>query len=182
MKKYKIINFTPWVLAVWPYLFFACFLCSYINGDLASVLLLAYIIATPVVYITNIVYACFLKGEKSCKKLALYDMVLKLIHIPFYGIVFLAGLLLFGTIVVPALIFVTPTIILILFFVDVCLMVTTSMYGVSALVQAARKKEVSKLYACIHVILHFLFVTDVVSAFWVYIKIRKSARKKSAEM
>ena len=130
----------------------------------------------------NIVYACFLKGEKSCKKLALYDMVLKLIHIPFYGIVFLAGLLLFGTIVVPALIFVTPTIILILFFVDVCLMVTTSMYGVSALVQAARKKEVSKLYACIHVILHFLFVTDVVSAFWVYIKIRKSARKKSAEM
>lgn len=84
----------------------------------------------------------------------------------------------FFAIVVPALIFVIPAIILILFLLDVCLMVTTSMYGVSALVQAAGKKEVSKLYACIHVILHLLFVTDVVSAVWVYIKMRKLERNK----
>lgn len=65
------------------------------------------------------------KGENACYRLAFFDMLIKLLHIPFYLLVFLVGVLMFVAMVVPAL---------------------------------------------VHGILHFLFVTDVISVICVFAK------------
>lgn len=169
----------PVVLLIWPYLFFAGFLIGQDNETLFSAFFLSYLAMTAVVYLINIVNAWIYKGEDDCYRLAFFDMLIKLLHIPFYLLVFLAGVLMFMAMVVPALVFVSPLIIFMLFMVHLFLMITSSMYGVSALVKAARQGKVTKKYAVLHGILHFLFVTDVISAICVFVKMSIVRRKNS---
>lgn len=168
----------PIVLLIWPYLFFVGFLIDEEHESLLSGFFLGYLVMTAVVYLLNIINAWLYKGEDACYRLALFDMLIKLLHIPFYLLVFLAGVLMFMAMVVPALLFVSPFIIAILFVVDLLLMITSSMYGVSALVKAVKQGKVSKKYAVVHGILHFLFVTDVISAICVFVKIAVVRRKE----
>ena len=170
----------PVVLLVWPYLFFIGFMIGQDNETLFSAFFLSYLVMTAVVYLMNIVNAWMYKGEDDCYRLALFDMLIKLLHIPFYLLVFLTGVLMFMVMVVPALVFVSPFIIFMLFVVDLFLMITSSMYGVSALVKAARQGKVSKKYAVLHGILHFLFVTDVISAICVFVKMSVVRRKEKS--
>lgn len=101
-----------------------------------------------------------------------YDM-----HIPFYLMVFSVGVLMVMAMVVPALVFVSPFITFMLYLVDLLFTITSSMYGASALVKAVRQGKVSKKYAVVHGILHFLFVTDVISAVCVFVKMSKHRNK-----
>ena len=172
----------PVVLLIWPYLFFAGFLIDQDNETLFSAFFLSYLAMTAVVYILNIINAWIYKGEDDCYRLAFFDMLIKLLHIPFYLLVFLIGVLMFMAMVVPALVFVSPLIIFMLFMVDLFLMITSSMYGVSALVKAARQGKVTKKYAVLHGILHFLFVTDVISAICVFVKMSTVRRKEKSDL
>ena len=172
----------PVVLLIWPYLFFAGFLIGEENENLFSAFFLGYLVMTAVVYFMNIVNAWMYKGEDNCYRLAFFDMLIKLLHIPFYLLVFLIGVLMFMAMVVPALVFVSPFILFMLFVVDLFLMITSSMYGVSALVKAARQGKVSKKYAVVHGILHFLFVTDVISAVCVFVKMSVVRRKEKSNL
>ena len=167
----------PIVLVIWPYLFFVSFLFGEENEDLFSVFFLGYLVMTVVVYILNMINAWVYKDENACYRLAFFDMLIKLLHIPFYLLVFFVGVLMFMAMVVPALLFVSPFIIFMLFVVDLLLMITSSMYGVSALVKAARQGKVSKRYAVVHGIIHFLFVTDVISAICVFVKMSADRRR-----
>lgn len=133
-------------------------------------------VLTLAVYVSNIIYACSCKGEESCYHLAFWNMLIKLIHIPFYLCVFLLGVLFLLVTVVPIFIFLSPVFIFFLFLTDVFLMLTSSMYGVNALLRAGRKQIVSKKYVIINIILQFLFVADVISAVTLYVKIKKSRR------
>lgn len=169
----------PIVLMIWPYLFFVGFLIGQENEDLFSAFFLIYFVMTAVVYILNIINAWIYKGENVCYRLAFFDMLIKLLHIPFYLLVFLAGVLMIMAMVVPALVFVSPFITFMFFLVDLFLMITSSMYGASALVKSVRQGKVSKKYAVVHGILHFLFVTDVISAVCVFAKMAAVRRKSS---
>lgn len=168
-------RFFPITLAVWPYLCVAAFILMFsANETLGEIFLWGGMLLTPIVYISNIIYACICKEEDSYYHLAFWNMVIKLVHIPFYLGVFLLGILLLMIAVVPAFIFVSPFLIVLLIIVDVFLLITSSMYGVNALIRAGRKQAVSKKYVVINIILQFLFIADVISAIVLYIKVRKN--------
>lgn len=163
----------PVVLLIWPYLFIAVLMAGSTNEALYSKLIWGYIAMTVVVYVMNIVNACLYKGNNACYELASFNMVIKLLQIPFYLLVFLSGAAMFLAMVVPALIFISPVIIFILFVIDLLLLITTSMYGVNALIRAGKQGIMSKKSALVHGILHFFFVADVISSVWVFVKVRK---------
>lgn len=123
----------PVVLLIWPYLFFAGFLIGEENENLFSAFFLGYLVMTAVVYLMNIVNAWMYKGEDNCYRLAFFDMLIKLLHIPFYLLVFLIGVLMFMAMVV-------------------------------------------------HGILHFLFVTDVISAVCLFVKMSVVRRKEKSNL
>ena len=123
----------PVVLLVWPYLFFIGFMIGQDNETLFSAFFLSYLVMTAVVYLMNIVNAWMYKGEDDCYRLAFFDMLIKLLHIPFYLLVFLIGVLMFMAMVV-------------------------------------------------HGILHFLFVTDVISAVCVFVKMSVVRRKEKSNL
>ena len=123
----------PVVLLIWPYLFFAGFLIGEENENLLSAFFLGYLVMTAVVYLMNIVNAWMYKGEDNCYRLAFFDMLIKLLHIPFYLLVFLIGVLMFMAMVV-------------------------------------------------HGILHFLFVTDVISAVCLFVKMSVVRRKEKSNL
>ena len=163
----------PLLLAVWPYL--VLWLMSIFGGKEEGnhgLELLLLIALTAVVYIANIVSAFTYKIEDA-RKLAFWDMVIKLIHIPFYLIVFIAGVALLLAMVVPALVFVSPFLVAILAVIDFFLMLTSSAYGIHALIRAKKNGCVSVKFVVVHSILHLFFVTDVISAVIVFVKTRK---------
>ena len=169
-------RFFPITLAVWPYLYVALTLMFSSDETLGGIFLWGGMLLTPVVYISNIIYACICKGEDSYYHLAFWNMVIKLVHIPFYLGTFLLGILFLLVAVVPVFTFVTPFLIIFLIFVDIVLMITSSAYGISPLVRAGKRHVVSKKYAVINIILQFLFVADVISAIVLYIKVRKKSK------
>lgn len=75
--------------------------------------------------------------------------------------------------VVPAMLLVTPFLIVILFIVDVFLMLTSSMYGISAIFRAYKDGQITLTFAIVNGILHCFFVTDFVSAIIVACKVKK---------
>lgn len=167
-------RFFPITLAVWPYLYVVLLFVFPTTYEVLSELILwGGMALTLAIYISNIIYACICKGEDSYYDLAFWNMLIKLIHIPFYLVVFLIGVFFLFAAVVPVFTFVAPLLIFCLFLVDVFLMITSSMYGVNALIRAGRKQVVSKTYVIINIILQFLFVADVISAVVLYIKVRK---------
>lgn len=109
-------------------------------------------------------------------RLAFWDMLLKLVHIPFYAGVFVIGVVLFFAMVVPVLTFISPIIIIILAAIDYFLMLTSSMYGISAAIKAAKKGILSRLSAGLYSIFHCMFVADLVSAVLLHGKIKKELK------
>lgn len=160
----------PLLLIVWPYLFFIIFI---VNSSYYSVFLAVYTLLTVAVYISNIIYACRYKGEDAFCHMAFWNMLIKLLHIPFYIIVFLIGMLFFAVSVIPAFIFVTPAVIFILFMIDLLLMYITSIYGISALARGKRKGVISTTFLIVNIILHLFFVTDIISSVIVFAELKK---------
>lgn len=168
----------PITLLIWPYLCILPFWAGSINESLYSPGIGIYAALTVVVYVMNIINACLYKGEDAYYRLAFWGMLMKIIHIPFYLIVFLLGILFLLASVVPALVFVTPFMILMLVAIDLFLMITSSLYGMNALIRACKRRLVSKIYTVVQIILHCFFVTDVISAVMVYFKLRKALVNK----
>lgn len=161
----------PVLLAIWPYLFFI--LAMAVEQDYYKLLLPAYAVLTIFVYAANVIYACRYRGEDAYKRLAFWGMLIKLVHIPFHLLMGLLGVALLAAIVVPALLILSPVMIFFLNFVSVLLMLTTSAYGISALVRAKRRKAVSGKFTLVNLIMHFVFVLDVVSSIVVFQRLRK---------
>ena len=158
-------------LLVWPYLLLP-FLFVFQKDVETGVLL--YCGLTPVVYIGNIICAC---RNRNIKSLTFWDMLLKLFHIPNYIMIFLLGAMLTGQLIVgsPFGLVLVPFLIVI----DCMLMATTSAYGICALVRAGKTKAVTPAYMVLHIILHLVFVWDVISAIAVFAKIRKASHPQA---
>ena len=103
-------------------------------------------------------------------------MLIKLIHIPFYILVFLIGILSLFVAVVPALVLVTPIMIFVLFVIDVLLMLTSSMYGISTLLKACKTGMISRKFMVINIIMHCFFVTDIISSIIVFVQLKRRSK------
>ena len=157
------------ILMLWPYLGIALL---YLPGDTAgTVLFLMYIPLTLAVYGMNIACACCWKGE--AERLAFWDLLIKLAHIPFHLTLFLVGLLFLLAMVVPALIFVSPIVAMVFAVICWLLMLTTSSYGLNAVVRGKREGTLSGRAAAVLGILHLFFVADVIGAVILLIRLRK---------
>lgn len=120
-----------------------------------------------VVYVLNIVNALTYPKDKV-NDLAFYDMLIKFVHIPFFLLIFGTGLLLLFVMVVPALIFFSPLMIMILAIINYLLMITSSMYGISAVVRLEQSGRLEKGKGLIYLVLHLAFVVDFLSAVSLY--------------
>lgn len=162
----------PIVLMVWPYLLIGMlYLFSLLGSDAAYLVLRIYCVLTVAVYALNIWNACTLRSETQ---LARWSMAVKLVHIPFYLLVFCVGVIFVGAMVVPALLFVSPFLLLLLAAGDWLLLLTSSAYGISAAVQAAVRGRIPKSDAVLCGVLHCFFVLDVVGAVLLFCKLRKT--------
>lgn len=177
VKKKKCL---PILLAVWPYLVTTLMLLISSDGSGFWGLAIGIsIVLTTLVYVLNIVNACTYKDENADSQLAFWNMLIKLIHIPFYLILFIIGVLLLCAMVVPALIFVTPIIDVVLVIISFFLMITSSVYGISAVLRAKRKGKVSITFVVVNIILHLFFVADVISAIVVFVKVKKRSKSEN---
>lgn len=137
-----------------------------------------------IVGIANILCACFDRAEDSTRRLAFWDLILKLCMIPFYALIFLyaTGI---ATImfVIPGLFLAAPFVVVPLLAMSYLLMLATSSYGFAASIRAAKRGLLPGSFAAIHIALHFFAVTDFFSASVLYLQLRRAdkARKASAE-
>ena len=133
--------------------------------------------------IANILCACFDRAEDSPRRLAFWDLVLKLCMIPFYTLLFLyaTGI---ATImfVIPGLFLAAPFVVVPLLAMSYLLMLATSSYGFAASIRAAQRGLLPGSLAALHIALHFFAVADFFSAAVLYLQLRRAnkARKSSA--
>ena len=134
--------------------------------------------------IANILCACFDRAEDGPRRLALWDLVLKLSMIPFYTLIFLyaTGI---ATImfVIPGLFLAVPFAVVPLLAMSYLLMLATSSYGFAASIRATKRGLLPGSFATIHIALHFFAVADLISAAVLYLQLRRAdkARIASAE-
>ena len=134
--------------------------------------------------IANILCACFDRDYGSPRRLAFWDLVLKLSMIPFYTLIFLyaTGI---ATImfVIPGLFLAAPFVVIPLLAMSYLLMLATSSYGFAASIRATKRGFLPGSFAAIHIALHFFAVADFFSASVLYLQLRRAdkARKAHAE-
>jgi len=137
-----------------------------------------------IIGITNILCACFDRDYGSPRRLAFWDLMLKLCMIPFYTLIFLyaTGI---ATImfVIPGLFLAAPFVVVPLLAMSYLLMLATSSYGFAASIRAAKRGLLPGSLAAIHIALHFFAVVDFFSAVVLYVQLRRAdkARQASAE-
>ena len=134
--------------------------------------------------IANILCACLDRAESSPRRLAFWDLVLKLCMIPFYTLLFLyaTGI---ATImfVIPGLFLAAPFVAVPLLAMSYLLMLATSSYGFAASLRAAQHGLIPGSFTALHIALHFFPITDLISAAVLYLQLRRAtmARIASAE-
>lgn len=134
--------------------------------------------------IANILCACFDRAEDSPRRLAFWDLILKLCMIPFYTLIFLyaTGI---ATImfVIPGLFLAAPFVVVPLLAMSYLLMLATSSYGFVASIRATKRGLLPGSLAALHIALHFFAVADFFSAAVLYLQLRRAdkARIASAE-
>lgn len=134
--------------------------------------------------IANILCACLDRAESSPRRLAFWDLVLKLCMIPFYTLLFLyaTGI---ATImfVIPGLFLAAPFVLVPLLAMSYLLMLATSSYGFAASLRAAQHGLIPGSFTALHIALHFFPITDLISAAVLYLQLRRAtmARIASAE-
>ena len=134
--------------------------------------------------IANILCVCFDRDYGSPRRLAFWDLMLKLCMIPFYTLIFLyaTGI---ATImfVIPGLFLAVPFAVVPLLAMSYLLMLATSSYGFAASLRAAKRGLLPGSLVAIHMALHFFAVADFFSAVVLYLQLRRAdkARKAAAE-
>ena len=155
----SLLRFFPALLAVWPYGLLAIALFE--EGSAGSVVFFwVYCALTAALVLFQILYCCLHRA--AARTFAFWDLVVKLCHIPFYLAVFALGVPM--AMVVPALLFVSPAVNLLLLAVDTALMLTSSAYGIRAAVSGVREGRLSIGCAVLLGVLHLFFVFDVIGA------------------
>ena len=131
--------------------------------------------------IANILCACIDRGCGCSRRLAFWDLLLKLSMIPFYTLIFLyaTGI---ATImfVIPGLFLAVPFAVVPLLAMSYLLMLATSSYGFAASIRATKRGLLPGSFATIHIALHFFAVADLISAAVLYLQLRSATRARIA--
>ena len=137
-----------------------------------------------IIGIANILCACFDRDYGSPRRLAFWDLMLKLCMIPFYTLIFLyATGIVTIMFVIPGLFLAAPFVVIPLLAMSYLLMLATSSYGFAASIRATKRGFLPGSFAAIHIALHFFAVADFFSAVVLYLQLRRAdkARKAHAE-
>lgn len=170
MKNRKIL---PIILMVWSYLASGLILVLVTMKNRYTALAMVLVaLVTLVIYVANIMNACVYKIEDTLQQ-ALWNMLIKLVLIPYHLFMFAMEVGIFSTSFLPGMIFFTPFIVMVFVIIDYCLVLTTSLYGINALIRARKKGAVSMKYMLLHMFLHLLFFFDAISAINVWMKMKK---------
>ncbi len=176
----KVKKVFPILLAIWPYtIVVPCFVGA---EELAAWFLGGFILFGTLILILNIINAFTYSGENASYELAFWNMLIKLIHIPFYVAIFLMGVLLLLASVVPALIFFTPFMTMLLIIAAAILMITTSMYGINALMWEGRWGRVSIVYMVGMIVMHLCFVLDMIASVILFVQMKQKKSKQITAM
>ena len=130
-----------------------------------------------IIGIANILCACIDRDCGCPRRLAFWDLALKLCMIPFYTLLFLyaTGI---ATImfVIPGLFLAAPFVVVPLLTMSYLLMLATSSYGFAASIRAAKRGLIPVSFAATHIALHFFAVADLISAIVLYLQLRRGVR------
>lgn len=144
----KRIAWQTWLMMFWPYsLLPTGFLLAQLTIEAALCCLGVWVLLTLIVCGLTVWHAVT-KRENAPRQ----GRLIKLVHIPFYVMTFLLGML---TIAAPVLI-------IGLFLLDGLLMLTSSSYGIAAALRAWQQDELHPLAAALLIAGHCIFVLDVV--------------------
>lgn len=174
----KIVRKAPmWMLIFCPYIFILDMVILGDKREIAGVSLFYLYCAFAIfVCVINWINAFTYKSEKRAKDLAFWSMMIKLVHIPFYILVYLFGILMLPSMLFVPMTVITPIIILILVVIDLLFMITSSAYTIKGVWAAKKQDIVSKGLAVVLTIFSFVFVVDVICAIIFY---RKMGKKNS---
>jgi hypothetical protein len=118
------------------------------------------------IILANLIYPFVIANRGvSSTVLLFWNLILKLCYIPIHIMIILFGITSYED---PMGIY----IVIFLVLIDYLLLLSTSMYGVSGLLQARREGNISTLIAAINIILHFFFCTEVISAVVMYMTVK----------
>ena len=159
MKKIPML-----LLLIAPYAF-GCFM-SYSFGNNANIR--AGIVFYAAVLLLNMIYAfilprCGFDGEQ----ILFWSMLLKLCHVPIY--LFIFAIVLLTHVLSIALI---P----ILFVFDYSLLLSSSAYGISGVLNVYKRKKIPLITLVANIFAQLIFCVDVFSSIYCYAKIRKVSK------
>lgn len=167
--KNKITKMPIWLLMVWPYIFLGGLFLG--GGTFFGI----FCILTLILCIANIINAWKYKGDNVAKELGFWGMVTKLIHMPFYVVAFVMGLLGMLSVVVNPANGSTFTL-LFMFIMSILLMIQSSSYCTKAIFAAVELKLIKKESAMLYATTCFIMFADVICAILIYNKIKKNKK------
>ncbi len=161
----KVRPFFPVLLMIWPYLFFAVFLLPESASEVViDTFLAGYLVMTLIVYLANIWNAFRYRGREAVRELAVWNLAIKLTHVPFFVFVFAVGVMAGAFAVIPAFSLFSILIIVSLIAIDFFLMLTSSIYGIRAALLMRRQGLLRKQAMIGFIVGHLIFVVDVICA------------------
>lgn len=170
MKK----NILPILQLIFPYLYILFLILTRDNSSNVWLRILsAYGLIVVGIFIPNMIYAFILAAKKeSSSQLLFWAMLLKLCNIPIYIFIFmfgtLAAILPLGFLLIPFLVI-----------FDYIMLLPSTMYGISGIIQARREGKITIETAVINGILHFFFCLDVISAIIMFRKVKSIAKNQN---
>ena len=142
----------PIACGLYPYLYIGLFLLvNAQNFDVPSLpfpLLLGLVILGPVLGVAGIAAGLQTPPERS----AVWGLAVKLIHIPFYLLVFFLFLIL-------------PLGAVFFFVFDAMTLISGCGFGIAAILRSRKEGRISTGWAVAQLLLHCCFVADIISAF-----------------
>ncbi len=157
------------ILAI-PYIYFVFGVWVFGNWRATWVgvpLLLGYLIVTVAVYLPNMIYASLLShtSDVSAEEILKFALLVKKVHIFFYVVIFLMGVIfaltVFGIAFLP-----------VLFVMDYLLLLTTSAYSGCGIKKAVRDGKIALTDGLALRIMNFIFVLDLIGTAKAYKKIK----------
>lgn len=129
-----------------------------------------------VLVILNILNACNYTGDNPAKELGFWGMVIKLVHMPYYVVVFIMGFISFLAMIAQPDLSGVPFSLLVIGITGTVFMIVSSLYSVKAVFAAREKKLVKKDTAMLFAITSFIMFADVICAILIYNKIKQNKK------
>lgn len=168
MKKIPI-----WLLMAWPYIFLAGL---FLGG---SSFFGIFCVLTLVLFVVNIINAKKYSGDNTARELALWGMVTKLVHMPFYVVAFVMGLLGMLSLIAAPTAGNSPFTLLFMFIMGMVLMIQSSLYCSKAVFAGSETGIIKKETAMLLATTCFIMFADAICAILIYNKIKKNKKFKS---